>query len=193
MLFGLKLSKRYMVMKVVLTIMVVKQMAFGQRSLFRLDLDRDCLIRDRISNGQWSWRWSRTDLGARNLAYFRDLLLEISQIDIGLDSDSCVCSLANDDVFSVGATRRLIDDHLLPSLDTPTTWVKSLPRKVNIFMWRFELDRLPHRLNLWSCGIEIPDTSCPSCNVFVEFKSTYLFRCATSLKIYGDLDHIFCG
>ncbi|GKA89790.1 hypothetical protein Tco_0811602 [Tanacetum coccineum] len=101
--------------------------------LLRLELDKDCLIRDRISNSQWSCQWSRIVLGARNLAYLRDLLLEISQVDIGFDSDSCVWSLANDGVFSVGATRRLIDDGLLPSLDSPTTWVKSLPRKVNIF------------------------------------------------------------
>ena len=58
--------------------------------LFRLDIDKDCLIRDRISIGEWSWNWSRTALGVRNLAYLRDLLLEISQLDIGTDSDSCV-------------------------------------------------------------------------------------------------------
>ncbi|GJR89589.1 RNA-directed DNA polymerase, eukaryota, reverse transcriptase zinc-binding domain protein [Tanacetum coccineum] len=159
--------------------------------LFRLDLDRDCLIRDHISNGQWSWRWSRTNLGARNLAYFRDLLLEISQIDIGLDSDSCVWSLANDGVSSAGATRRLIDDHLLPSLDSPTTWVKSLPRKVNIFMWRFKLDRLPHRLNLSSRGIEIPDIFCPSCNVFVESNQHIFFECNIAKDIWR-LVRIWC-
>nr|GEY11362.1 hypothetical protein [Tanacetum cinerariifolium] len=46
-------------------------------------------------------------------------------------------SLSNDCVVSDGDTRRHIDDHTLPSLDAPMTRDKSLPRKVNIFMWRY--------------------------------------------------------
>ncbi|GJV20810.1 hypothetical protein Tco_1369830 [Tanacetum coccineum] len=38
--------------------------------LYRLDLDKDCLITDRIINGQWHWNWSRTNIGVRNLAFF---------------------------------------------------------------------------------------------------------------------------
>nr|GEZ85694.1 RNA-directed DNA polymerase, eukaryota [Tanacetum cinerariifolium] len=71
-----------------------------------------------------------------------------SQVNVQVDNDKCTRSLDDDGTFTVGALRRLIDDHLLPSLDTTTTWVKYLPRKVNIFMWRLKLDKLPHRLNL---------------------------------------------
>ncbi|GJZ58680.1 RNA-directed DNA polymerase, eukaryota, reverse transcriptase zinc-binding domain protein [Tanacetum coccineum] len=83
--------------------------------LFRLDLDKDCLIRDRISNGQWSWHWSRTDLGTRN----------------------------------------------------------------------------PHRLNLSSRGIEIPDISCPSCNGFVESNQHIFFECNIAKDIWR-LVRIWC-
>ncbi|GJX31831.1 hypothetical protein Tco_0241686 [Tanacetum coccineum] len=54
--------------------------------------------------------------------------------------------------LEIGDLRRRIDDRILPSLDTKTTWDKSLPRKVNIFMWRLKLDRFVHRLNLSSRG-----------------------------------------
>ncbi|GJZ60933.1 RNA-directed DNA polymerase, eukaryota, reverse transcriptase zinc-binding domain protein [Tanacetum coccineum] len=64
--------------------------------------------------------------------------------------------------------RRRIDDQILPSLDTKTTWDKSLPCKVNIFIWRLKLDRLSHRLNLSSRGIDIPEISCSSCSCNVE-------------------------
>ncbi|GKA71975.1 arginine--tRNA ligase, chloroplastic/mitochondrial [Tanacetum coccineum] len=43
-----------------------------------------------------------------------------------------------------------IDQNILPTLAHATTWDKSIPRKVNVFMWRLSLDRLPHRLNLSS-------------------------------------------
>ncbi|GKD31042.1 hypothetical protein Tco_1241820, partial [Tanacetum coccineum] len=120
--------------------------------LYRLELDKDCLIIDRIENGQWRWNWSRNDLGVRNTAYFRDLLIEISRVDISTVGDTCILCLTKDDIFSVKEARRVIDDKILPSLATSTSWDKTLPRKVNIFMLRLMLDRLPHRLNLLSRG-----------------------------------------
>ncbi|GJX97044.1 hypothetical protein Tco_0352842 [Tanacetum coccineum] len=56
--------------------------------------------------------------------------------------------LGGDDSFTVKETREHIDDSILPTLDVPTIWCKSIPRKVNIFLWRLRLDRLPMRLNL---------------------------------------------
>ncbi|GJQ98500.1 RNA-directed DNA polymerase, eukaryota, reverse transcriptase zinc-binding domain protein [Tanacetum coccineum] len=132
--------------------------------LFRLEQDKNCLIVDRISNGQWSWNWSSSTLGIRNTAFLNNLLAEISLLDISVDANKCTWSLANDGLFKVGDLRRLIDDHALPTLPTKTTWDKVLPRKVNIFIWRLKLDKLPHRLNLSSRGIEIPEISCPICN-----------------------------
>ncbi|GJR17890.1 putative RNA-directed DNA polymerase, eukaryota, reverse transcriptase zinc-binding domain protein [Tanacetum coccineum] len=68
--------------------------------LYRLDQDKDCLIIDRIENRQWKWNWSRTNIGVRNMAYLRDLLTEISLIDINVDEDSCNLRL----IFSLSAT-----------------------------------------------------------------------------------------
>ncbi|GJS52182.1 RNA-directed DNA polymerase, eukaryota, reverse transcriptase zinc-binding domain protein [Tanacetum coccineum] len=93
-------------------------------------------------------------------------------------------SLAHDGMFSIGALCRLIDDHTLPSLDTKTTWDKCLPRKVNIFMWRLKLDRLPHRLNFTSRGIEIPEISCSSCNGNVESNDHIFFECTFAKEIW---------
>ncbi|GJW51508.1 RNA-directed DNA polymerase, eukaryota, reverse transcriptase zinc-binding domain protein [Tanacetum coccineum] len=61
--------------------------------LYRLDLDKDCLIIDRIINGQWHWNWSRTNIGIRNLAFFRDMLNEIGQLNIVASEDTCVWNL----------------------------------------------------------------------------------------------------
>nr|GFA04206.1 hypothetical protein [Tanacetum cinerariifolium] len=62
------------------------------------------------------------------------------------------------------SSRRLIDSKLLPSILPSISWDNILPRKVNIFLWRLSLDRLPYRLNLSSRGIDIPTMSCSSCN-----------------------------
>nr|GEV59694.1 reverse transcriptase domain, reverse transcriptase zinc-binding domain protein [Tanacetum cinerariifolium] len=148
--YGSRLSKRCMAKKAVLISLGAKQMKdawLGNYPLYlwfnrlsRLEQDKDYLIIDRISYGQWRWIFSRADLGVRNSAYLRDTLNEISQIDIIFDKDACVSSLSNDGVFSVGATRMHIDNLLLPSLDPTTTWDKTAPRKVNIYMSRLKLD-----------------------------------------------------
>ncbi|GJZ25898.1 RNA-directed DNA polymerase, eukaryota, reverse transcriptase zinc-binding domain protein [Tanacetum coccineum] len=128
--------------------------------------------------------WPRTNIGVRNKAYLRDLLTEISLIDINVDEDSCVWSIAKDDIFTVAETRRIIDYMLLPSLIPPTSWYKVLPRKVNIFLWRLYLDRLPHRLNLSSYGLDIQSISCPMCNGNVESSSHILFECDIASEVW---------
>nr|GEV77070.1 hypothetical protein [Tanacetum cinerariifolium] len=90
--------------------------------LYRLDQDKECLIIDRIFNGQWHWNWSMSDIATHNMAYLNDLLLEVSQIDISVDEDTCTWVLSNDGTFSVKSARRLIDSKLLPSISTPTVW-----------------------------------------------------------------------
>ncbi|GKA05774.1 RNA-directed DNA polymerase, eukaryota [Tanacetum coccineum] len=69
-------------------------------------------------------------------------------------------------------------------MDNPTQWNKTLPRKVNIFMWHFMLDRLPHRHNLSSRGIDIPSISCPSCNGNVESAIHIFFECTIARDIW---------
>ncbi|GJY82091.1 RNA-directed DNA polymerase, eukaryota, reverse transcriptase zinc-binding domain protein [Tanacetum coccineum] len=145
--------------------------------LYRLDQDKDCLIIDRINNGQWSWNWSRTNLGVRNLAYLRDMLNEIGQLNIDVNEDTCTWSLGPNGTFTVKDARYRIDQNILPTLAHATTWDKSIPRKVNVFMWRLSLDRLPHRLNLSSRGMDIPAISCPSCNANVESANHIFFEC----------------
>ncbi|GJU47963.1 RNA-directed DNA polymerase, eukaryota [Tanacetum coccineum] len=145
--------------------------------LYHLDQDKYCLIIDRINNGQWSWNWSRTNLGVRNLAYLCDMLNEIGQLNIDVNEDTCTWSLGPNGTFTVKDARYRIDQNILPTLAHATTWDKSIPRKVNVFMWRLSLDRLPHRLNLSSRGMDIPAISCPSCNANVESANHVFFEC----------------
>ncbi|GJZ46698.1 RNA-directed DNA polymerase, eukaryota, reverse transcriptase zinc-binding domain protein [Tanacetum coccineum] len=145
--------------------------------LYRLDQDKDCLIIDHINNGQWSWNWSRTNLGVKNLAYLRDMLNEISQLNIDVNEDTCTWSLGPNGTFTVKDARYRIDQNILPTLAHATTWDKSIPQKVNVFMWRISLDRFPHRLNLSLRGMDIPAISCPSCNANVESANYIFFEC----------------
>ncbi|GKB48127.1 RNA-directed DNA polymerase, eukaryota [Tanacetum coccineum] len=153
--------------------------------LFRLEQDKDCLISDRFKDNQWTWNWSRSFMRARNSAYITDIINEVSLTELSSERDVCYWTIADDGMFSVSSTRHHIDSLILPTLDNPTQWDKTLPRKVNIFMWRFMLDRLPHRLNLSSRGIDIPTIACPSCNGNVESSNHIFFGCGNAKDIWN--------
>ncbi|GJT34461.1 putative RNA-directed DNA polymerase, eukaryota, reverse transcriptase zinc-binding domain protein [Tanacetum coccineum] len=144
--------------------------------LYSLDQDKDCLIIDRIINGQWHWNWSRTNIGVRNLAFFRDMLNEIGQLNIVTSEDTSVWNLGPNGTFTVKDARNIIDQKTLPSLPS-TSWDKIISRKVNIFMWRLSLDRLLHRLNLSLRGMDILAISYSSCNANVESANHIFFEC----------------
>ncbi|GKA91923.1 putative pentatricopeptide repeat-containing protein [Tanacetum coccineum] len=150
--------------------------------LYRLEREKYCLIIGRIDHGQWRWNWSRPNLGARNSADLLDILFEISSADINEVEDTCVWSLGTDETFSVKDARCIIDLKIPPSL-TPTFWDKNIPRKVNIFIWRLILDRLPHKLNLSSRGINIHMITCPSCNGNMESSNHIFFECNIAMDI----------
>ncbi|GJR41801.1 RNA-directed DNA polymerase, eukaryota [Tanacetum coccineum] len=105
------------------------------------------------------------------------MLNEIGQLNIDVNEDTCTWSLGPNGTFTVKDARYRIDQNILPTLAHATTWDKSIPRKVNVFMWRLSLDRLPHRLNLSSRGMDIPAISCPSCNANVESANHVFFEC----------------
>nr|GEY62316.1 RNA-directed DNA polymerase, eukaryota [Tanacetum cinerariifolium] len=65
-------------------------------------------------NSSWS-RIVKADIGIQNIAYLRELLLEMS-LDLNSQDDTCILSMVNDGVFSVRSIRRVIDSKLLPSM-----------------------------------------------------------------------------
>ncbi|GKD31537.1 hypothetical protein Tco_1242315 [Tanacetum coccineum] len=74
-----------------------------------------------------------------------------------------VWNLGPNVTFTVKDARNFIDQKTLPSLPS-TSWDKIIPRKVNIFIWRLSLDRLPHMLNISLRGMDIPAISYSFCN-----------------------------
>ncbi|GKC88619.1 RNA-directed DNA polymerase, eukaryota, reverse transcriptase zinc-binding domain protein [Tanacetum coccineum] len=70
--------------------------------------------------------------------------------------------------FSVASVRSLVDSHMLDTVNDSTRWNKNIPIKVNVFLWRLKLNKLPSRVNLDRRGIEIESILCPSCHEDIE-------------------------
>nr|GEX14101.1 RNA-directed DNA polymerase, eukaryota, reverse transcriptase zinc-binding domain protein [Tanacetum cinerariifolium] len=138
-------------------------------------------------NSLWVQDCCRPITMGRSKTEFDNLIIDISNMGIEdlVESDTCVWSLSNDDSFSVNSVRKHIDEHFLPSLFPCTRWYKMIPKKVNVFMWRMLLDRLPNRLNLSSRGLDIDSISCMVCNGHVESNDHIFFTCNTAVAIWN--------
>ncbi|GJQ97241.1 putative RNA-directed DNA polymerase, eukaryota, reverse transcriptase zinc-binding domain protein [Tanacetum coccineum] len=84
--------------------------------LYRLDINKNYLIKDKIDNGNWNWNWSITNLGSRNFANFRDMLNEIGDVNIEVAEDTYYWSLGSNGVYTVKEARQIIDLRLSPRL-----------------------------------------------------------------------------
>ncbi|XP_071687722.1 uncharacterized protein [Rutidosis leptorrhynchoides] len=152
--------------------------------LFALEIDSDCKIADRFFDGAWHWNWSRPLTSCCHLASLEELNAMVSSFSLSENADSRLWSMSKEGIYRVKDGRRIIDDHCLPSIDHQTRWVSTLPRKVDIFVWRVDLDKLPSRLNLSKKGLEIPRINCSTCGFCVESTNHALFECQLLVK-YG--------
>ncbi|GJY40357.1 RNA-directed DNA polymerase, eukaryota, reverse transcriptase zinc-binding domain protein [Tanacetum coccineum] len=152
--------------------------------LFRLEKNQNCLVRDRIVNGLWAWDWCRPVNGGRALADLNNLLMDIGSLNVEVDRDCVVSSLSTNGSYSVSFIRKHIDNCMIANSLPSTRWCKIIPWKVNIFMWRLLLDRLPHRLNLLSRGLDIDSILCPVCSEHVESNSHAFFSCSAASNIW---------
>lgn len=70
-----------------------------------------------------------------------------------------------------------------------TIWLKLVPKKVNIFVWRALKRRLPVREELDKKGIDLDTILCPCCNSVVESCEHSLVMCSMAMgvweKVYG--------
>nr|GEW02363.1 RNA-directed DNA polymerase, eukaryota [Tanacetum cinerariifolium] len=115
--------------------------------------------------------------GGIELSQLNDLISFADMVSLSSVPDRWFCNVAGNGNFSVNIIRNLIDDLILPSSVESTRWVKSVPIKINIFMWRARRDCLPTRLNLSHRGVVMETVNCPTCGNCEEDVQHVFFRC----------------
>ncbi|GKD92332.1 hypothetical protein Tco_1372169 [Tanacetum coccineum] len=64
------------------------------------------------------------------------LKVELHSLSLSTDRDALRWGLTYDGSFTVGATKKHIDDDILSTLSVETRWCNILSQKVNILIWR---------------------------------------------------------
>ncbi|GKA62857.1 RNA-directed DNA polymerase, eukaryota, reverse transcriptase zinc-binding domain protein [Tanacetum coccineum] len=163
----------------------------------------------KISNGLDSSFWSNLWCGNRPLKVMfpRIFLFETDKqcsiaSRVGLIDWSSVLrrwSLNGLLGFSVASVRYLVDSWLLDTCNDATRWNRLLPIKVNVFLWRLKLNKLPSRVNLDRRGIDVISINCPSCQGDQETVNHTFFNCGLAKELWSllakwwDMDIPMCG
>ncbi|GJW63896.1 RNA-directed DNA polymerase, eukaryota [Tanacetum coccineum] len=117
---------------------------------------------------------------------WKSILNEVKSLKaqgVDLISHCKIRDLNGDGVFRVKDVRNLLDETFLPKADTPTRWIKCIPVKVNVFVWKALQDRLPTRSNLVRRNILIDSLSCLICDGELEDSSHLFFRCCLARDV----------
>nr|GEY65876.1 RNA-directed DNA polymerase, eukaryota [Tanacetum cinerariifolium] len=129
----------------------------------------------------------RTVRGGIELAQFNDLVSFIGSSSLSPSFDRWVCNISGDGNFRVKDFRNFIDDLVLPSSPEPTRWVKSIPIKINIFMWRARRDCLSTRANLTRRGVIMESVNCLICGSHEKDVHRILFQCHLAQNVLRGL------
>nr|GEV07197.1 RNA-directed DNA polymerase, eukaryota [Tanacetum cinerariifolium] len=128
-----------------------------------------------------------------------DLLLGLlGSVLLSNMGDRRVWDLNRDGVFRVKDVRNLLDETFLPKSEMPTRWLKCILIKVNVFVWKAFLDRLPTHLNLARRNVVAASLSCLVCDATPEDTSHLFFQLqcgkrssGVSLSLVGLRDAFF--
>nr|GFA84922.1 RNA-directed DNA polymerase, eukaryota, reverse transcriptase zinc-binding domain protein [Tanacetum cinerariifolium] len=120
--------------------------------MYALELEKQISVASKLAS-QMDSSFYRTVRGGIELAQFNALVSFIGLTSLSPSSDRWVCNISRDGNFRVKDFRNFIDDLVLSSSPEPTRWVKSIPIKINIFMWRARRDCLSTRANLTRRGV----------------------------------------
>ncbi|GJR39510.1 RNA-directed DNA polymerase, eukaryota, reverse transcriptase zinc-binding domain protein [Tanacetum coccineum] len=93
--------------------------------------------------------------GGIESSQFDALQAAIGNVALSDQCDSLQWSLDVSAVYSVASVHNLVDVHTLDVDIVATRWNRCIPIKLNVFLWRLNLNKLPSRVNLDIKGIDI--------------------------------------
>ncbi|GJW79628.1 RNA-directed DNA polymerase, eukaryota [Tanacetum coccineum] len=167
--------------------------------IFLLETDKQCSIASRVGLIDWSSVLRMVPRGGEESSQFNALLSVIGSTSLSDQYDIWQWSLNGLSGFFVASVRHLVDSWLLDTCNDVTRWNRLLPIKVNVFLWRLKLNKLPSRVNLDRRGIDVISINCSSCQGDLETVNHTFFNCGLAKELWPllakwwDLDIPMCG
>nr|GEU66066.1 RNA-directed DNA polymerase, eukaryota [Tanacetum cinerariifolium] len=151
--------------------------------LFALELNKEVMVADKVQCVVLS-SFRRPVRAGSEYQHLTDLNLLMESVSLSHSSDRWICDLSGDAEFRVKEVRNFLDNLFLPSYADATRWVKYIPIKINVFVWRARRDFIPTRVNLSRRGILLESSLCPLCLSSEENIHHVLFGCGLAESIF---------
>nr|GEV99790.1 RNA-directed DNA polymerase, eukaryota [Tanacetum cinerariifolium] len=152
--------------------------------LFALEEDKEVSVASKLGSSLVDSSFRRPVRNGIVRQQWLDLSSLLESVILSPSKYRWFCDLNGEGAFRVKDARSIIDDIFLPSSEVATRWVKYIPIKINIFMWRARLNRIPTRCNLASHDVVLESSLCPLCGLAPEDASHVLFRCELSKHVF---------
>nr|GEY11893.1 RNA-directed DNA polymerase, eukaryota, reverse transcriptase zinc-binding domain protein [Tanacetum cinerariifolium] len=153
--------------------------------IYQLEIVKDCSIADRIGIPDWTSVFRRPPQGGAEMSQFNDLLSLIQDVALSDFSDSWIWSVDASNGYTVASARTLIDSNILDVAPNATRWNRLIPNKVNVFIWRLMLNKLPTRVNLDRRDIDVGSILCPICIEDVETANHIFLSCNMAKDLWS--------
>nr|GEV88051.1 hypothetical protein [Tanacetum cinerariifolium] len=154
--------------------------------IYLLETDRLYLFKNRVPFLDANSFLGHQPRGGLEMNKFVDLHAKLENIVLTDQDDSWSWTL-DPSGFFVASVRHLIDSKTLDTSPNATRWIRYIPIKLNIFVWRLMLNKLPSRVNLDRRGIDVDSVLCPTCQVDVETINHIFFSCYMALELWAKL------
>ena len=144
--------------------------------LLALDKRKSCMVAERLTQQGRKWSWKRRPNTQEEIDEFNALEGIINNQRHWTSNDAVKSCLNKDGKFYVSDVRRLIDAVITTPMQNNTIWLYIVPLKINVFIWRVYVGRIPTAEALSKRGISVNNTSCHKCNTCLD-----------------EIDHLFAG
>ncbi|KAL4582537.1 hypothetical protein LXL04_007088 [Taraxacum kok-saghyz] len=174
-----------------------------QKELEEWNINLDALMERKIGNGNnthfWKDRWLEGEFlkviypelykrelrRDKELNTMEELKNKLNSVSISSLRDSWRWNINANGTFSVQSLRmRLVDNMANGVMTDDFRWITWLPLKINYFVWRLMLNRIPLSNNLSSKGIQVTSHQCKMCLLEDANMDHVFFRCEYALSLW---------
>ena len=131
--------------------------------LYNLEKRKGCHISDRITYEGFKGVWKKKSSSLDELDELHRISAALANTQLSNQRDRWVCPQSTNGFYQVGETRRAIDEANPSGVQNIIIWTKLVPSKVNCFVWRASLNRMPTAIALSQRGAPNIPTSCQFC------------------------------
>ncbi|GKB52169.1 RNA-directed DNA polymerase, eukaryota [Tanacetum coccineum] len=153
--------------------------------VYNLDQDPESVVANRLNLAPNAPFLRRNPRGGAEKDQWVALLSLLETHVSSNQRDRWIWTGDGDGIYSVKCGRKLIDKGTL-CLDTyATRWLKEMPTKVNIFIWRMLLNKLPTRMNLMNRGITVQSNQCGIYDTGDETVNHLMLHCDLARDVWA--------